>query len=194
MLALHPHRRTKRRIGWMLLATMMIAVMGIPEKQPVLKGDAIAKGERFPCEHCACGCVSAAHCWDKCCCHTDAEKLQWAERNGVTPPLFLARRVAEADRFESLVASTAPSKPTCCKCSASAANPSGDPGIETVRFVLLWKAAECRGLKSLWSLLSVALAIEPKVMVAMSDVIVERRQIADEHASSVSDRPTPPVP
>ncbi|WDQ14617.1 hypothetical protein [Rhodopirellula sp. P2] len=48
---------------------------------------------RFPCEACPCGCSSADYCWDKCCCHSDFEKLQWAAENNVTPPAFLVARV-----------------------------------------------------------------------------------------------------
>ncbi len=53
--------------------------------------------ERFPCENCPCGCASAAFCWDKCCCHSDEEKLAWAQKEGVTPPDFLVKRVHGRD-------------------------------------------------------------------------------------------------
>jgi hypothetical protein len=50
--------------------------------------------ERFPCEGCACGCLSARDCWTNCCCHSPAERLAWATRNGVTPPAYAAAALA----------------------------------------------------------------------------------------------------
>ncbi|MEZ6090988.1 MAG: hypothetical protein R3C05_23800 [Pirellulaceae bacterium] len=51
---------------------------------------------------------------DKCCCHTDAEKLLWAKRNGVTPPAFLVQRAARA----SLLVDNPVPKRACGRCSA----------------------------------------------------------------------------
>jgi hypothetical protein len=52
--------------------------------------------ERFPCEGCACGCLSARDCWTNCCCHSPAERLAWARRNGVTPPAYAVAALAAA--------------------------------------------------------------------------------------------------
>lgn len=67
---------------------------------------------RFPCESCSCGCSTAAYCWDKCCCHTDEEKLAWAAEHDVTPPEFLVARV-EASRQPPLDASVSKIQNTC---------------------------------------------------------------------------------
>lgn len=48
----------------------------------------------FPCQFRSCGCQSAESCWRSCCCFTDAEKLAWAEENGVTAPQHVHQRVA----------------------------------------------------------------------------------------------------
>lgn len=42
----------------------------------------------FPCQNRPCGCKAATQCWTSCCCFSAAEKLAWAERNGVTPPIY----------------------------------------------------------------------------------------------------------
>lgn len=45
-----------------------------------------ADAERFPCEACPCGCGTAEHCWNDCCCHTPTQRLAWARKEGVRPP------------------------------------------------------------------------------------------------------------
>lgn len=86
-------KRRQRLISWTLLSAIVLLVLGIPlPSSPVSK----STSEPFPCQHCACSCQSAARCWDKCCCHTDSEKLAWAARNGVQPPAFLVARVSRA--------------------------------------------------------------------------------------------------
>ncbi len=81
-----------RPIAVCLLLVHVFLSLGISIPVPKTK----VTSERFPCENRPCGCFSAAHCWDKCCCHTDEEKLAWAEKNGVKPPDFLVKRVAKS--------------------------------------------------------------------------------------------------
>ena len=45
----------------------------------------------FPCRCCPCGCKTAEQCWSSCCCFTPAERLAWAEKNGITPPSYAQR-------------------------------------------------------------------------------------------------------
>ncbi|WP_236625898.1 hypothetical protein [Rhodopirellula baltica] len=71
-----------------LLLVLGCGMVGLPLTAPRPE-----KEGRFPCESCPCGCSSADYCWDKCCCHSDLEKLQWAADNNVTPPAFLVARV-----------------------------------------------------------------------------------------------------
>lgn len=66
-------------------------MVGVPVRGPVPE-----KEGRFPCENHPCGCSTAQHCWDHCCCYSDEEKLRWAAANGVTPPAFLVRRAGVA--------------------------------------------------------------------------------------------------
>jgi hypothetical protein len=68
-------------------------------------------GERFPCEGCACGCVSARHCWTSCCCHSLDERLAWAEANGIAIPreiALVAYRHLESKAREANL-------PACCR-------------------------------------------------------------------------------
>ncbi|TWT95669.1 hypothetical protein Pla100_33100 [Neorhodopirellula pilleata] len=174
--------------------------------------------ERFPCEGCPCGCSSAEYCWDRCCCHSDQEKLQWAHRNAVTPPEFLVQRVAAAsDHFAS-----SPIRKSCCgACTASTSTDDScedrsachtavsDCQAEDARddqggkdhslddgskLVLMWKAAECRGLKYFWSMLAatyVSLATDAFVFDSPCSGWVV---VFDQHAFSRAMCPDPPVP
>lgn len=82
--------RWVRTVAAVLLPVLLFCMVGIPLPSAGSKHSA----ERFPCENSPCSCNSAAACWDHCCCHTDDEKLVWAEKNGVKPPKFLVDRVA----------------------------------------------------------------------------------------------------
>lgn len=79
-----------RYAGWVLVALMTLAITGLP--LPAIKKT--GHSEPFPCQDCPCGCLTAAQCWDKCCCHSDTEKLAWANTHQGTPPAFLVVRVA----------------------------------------------------------------------------------------------------
>ena len=69
----------------------------------------------FPCQDKGCGCANARQCWSSCCCHTDAEKLAWAKRNGVAVPGWF---MAQAD----FTTSTKSGGGTCC-CSQKKSKP-----------------------------------------------------------------------
>ncbi|QDV25832.1 hypothetical protein Q31a_41600 [Aureliella helgolandensis] len=84
--------RSRTPVRWValcLLGIHLVLILGI--SIPVYPTKTVT--ERFPCENSPCGCSSAAFCWDKCCCHTDVEKLAWAESNKVQAPKFLVARV-----------------------------------------------------------------------------------------------------
>lgn len=108
-----------------MLPLLVVYMLGIPI--PSFRSKVL--DDRFPCEHCACGCSSAAHCWEKCCCFSDEEKLRWAEENDVQPPEFLTKRVAAAKsalnakfvRSENRT-STESRKATSCCASKSSTN------------------------------------------------------------------------
>ncbi|TWU19959.1 hypothetical protein [Allorhodopirellula heiligendammensis] len=166
---------------------------------------------RFPCENCSCGCATADFCWDKCCCHSDIEKLQWAADHNVTPPAFLVARVSSTHGRESLAklnAKTTDASCCCCRgpnadsCTiavvtdhTSAESSSPTQTGPSVRLVSLEDAAKCRGISWLWSIFS-------EVIVAPADRPISDPEprllfclvIANEHASSGGCRPDPPIP
>lgn len=189
--------RTKRSILWVLLVTYVVLLGGIPAIRPTTKSDAIPSGERFPCENCPCGCSTAEFCWDQCCCHSDSEKIQWAKANAVTPPKFLIDRVAackipqaqETDRCGD-----APAERSCCCCKAKpeTKKPAAQPATTSV--VLFWKAAQCRGIDSIWKLLSIAIPVNVSEQTGTGNGLTDRFVIADESSESPRFSPTPPVP
>ncbi len=90
-----------------MLPVLVFCMVGLPIPNLRVKQSV----ERFPCEACTCSCTDPHHCWDKCCCHTDEEKLDWAKENDVVAPDFLVARVAAK---RALVAVIIESKCKCC--------------------------------------------------------------------------------
>lgn len=95
-------------------------------------------GERFPCEHCGCGCATAEQCWRNCCCFTPAERLAWAEKNGVEPPAFVVVAARKAE----------PTKPACPHCAKRLAAKRSPSSANSA--VSLLSALRCRGLTHFW--------------------------------------------
>ncbi len=199
---------TSRVVAAVLLLTMVLAISGLP--QPVRKQ--IKSGERFPCESCACGCSTAAYCWDQCCCHTDVQKLAWADKHGVQAPNFLVTRVALAKtKNASLV-----SKPSCCqkkviasccdKGSSSATCSDQHEATEStetqaddapsIRFLSFRAYAKCQGMNWVWTLLnqSTVKVLDPCSEVDLDAPLIAWFQIKDDLLSSDSEAPDPPVP
>lgn len=199
--------RARRGLSWLLLLSVSFALTGFI----VFPSLATSRGqlsERFPCEDCPCGCSTAEHCWDKCCCHTDREKLAWADRNGVTPPDFLIARV---EKSEQAIASAI--KPACCHCGKSEAGTceassstefadssdedSSDEdsiGTSATKVILLWKAAECRGIQSLWTMLATVYVAPANHSRIIDLPFVGWVASFDERATSRHTPPDPPVP
>jgi len=91
-------RRLRRPLAWLLIVQQLVAGAGISLPCPAA---AAASAERYPCEHCGCGCRSAVQCWTCCDCFTFEEKVAWARRNGVPVPDYAvaaAKRDAAAGR------------------------------------------------------------------------------------------------
>lgn len=192
-----------------LLVSILLGLTGVPA--PISK----SSSERFPCENSPCGCVSAAHCWDKCCCHTDEEKLAWAEANHVKPPPFLVARVASSRRTQQFVSKKP--KPACCanrqpaKVSSKTETPSNCQSCSRIKkgaqapvrqarsveikLVLADPFLECHGSGSLWKLLSSNyLPSKPAALCDPVEYLAETRPILDSRAFSLADPPDGPVP
>ena len=173
-------------------------MIGIPMRPPKER----RSDERFPCENCPCGCSTADFCWDKCCCHTDEEKLEWARENQVTPPNFLIARVSKP---------SPPVKSCCCaaksvasaKSRQSTCDPRGNESsaeseskkLSAGGLILLKSAAECRGMKHTWTLLSqVIVDDQPSDFVGADRILLYRMVLFDITQPSRRDGPDPPIP
>jgi hypothetical protein len=99
--------------GVLTTVSIAIATVGIPIELPFAKD----LRELFPCMNCGCGCVNAEMCWRDCCCFTNAQKLAWAQENGVQAPAFLLEQVAVETLQDSQLADLKP----CCRKRALAA-------------------------------------------------------------------------
>lgn len=188
----------RRIISLTLLIVLACGVVGFPIASPLPE-----KNGRFPCEDCLCGCATADFCWDKCCCHTDTEKLQWALENNVQPPEFLLTRVTVPT---GSIASMAP-ETICCACSKSTRQCQGEPPTSNTsksceddewtpfRWVVLEDAARCHGVDWIWSLLS-SVTVEhlaPVVGVPKAPFLFWI-PLVNQHAESAIECPDPPVP
>ena len=103
-----------RRLAALLLITEQVLIgAGVALPCPCT---AVRSLERFPCEHCGCGCRTAEQCWRHCCCYTNQEKIAWARDHGVAVPEYV---LAAAEREQAVA-----SKPKCPHC-ADRIGPSG---------------------------------------------------------------------
>lgn len=199
-----------------LLVSLLVGITGLP--MPVSK----PTEERFPCEKCPCGCHSAATCWDKCCCHSDEEKLAWAKANGVTPPVFLVQRVAASKHTQLVSASKAPA---CCssrKNAASSPNVQAGQGAESsskaksctacakkstdsssclakagrqVKLVLLDPYLDCHGCGKFWKLLqSIYVSPSAGARLEFAAALTEFVALENSFADNLFLPPDGPVP
>lgn len=182
-------------IHWVLFFAVTFALSGIV-LIPTSQVDKSNLSERFPCENCPCGCRSADFCWDQCCCHTDEEKLAWAKREGVRPPDFLVARVSRA----ALESTASTEHSSCCCCCSSKDAKCVAPNADAVAAnagppqpVLMWKAAQCRGLDHFWMLLG-SVFVSPPWQSSDEPCLLHRCEVRNERVTFVARKPDPPVP
>jgi hypothetical protein len=163
-------RAAAYRSPWFLRAVALASLLGylagltgMPVLHPFIGPDGKDLSRPFPCMHSHCGCQSAEACWRGCCCHTNRQKLAWAERNGVEPPDYVRlAAAAEPAATESCVGSCcdAPqTADTCCTttdecCESQEQRPAW-------RFVCSLAARKCQGLPQLWLVMSAAAPMPP---------------------------------
>ena len=189
----------------LLVLVLLASVIGLPISS-VRKETRMGKtSERFPCEDCPCGCSTAEYCWDRCCCHSDQEKLRWAAKNSVAPPAFLVRRTKVQKAKACSVNTTKRSycgfcgtRPTVV-CDTEKKDPPSssetkptDSEIQSPG-VLLWKAAQCRGLDSFLAMLG-CMVLTPKRGGSDQPATTGLSQIQNERAIPSRVCPEPPVP
>ncbi|EMI21972.1 putative secreted protein [Rhodopirellula maiorica SM1] len=192
-----------RIISVTLLMVLACGMTGLPISTPLPE-----KIGRFPCENCPCGCSTAEYCWDKCCCHSDAEKLQWAAENNVQPPAFLIARTRKSLDISLAKRETPPSKPaTACSCCSAAsakcatapvnaADHDSEPELlANTRLIRLEDAASCHGIDLLWSIFSSAvIQTRPPTLASCTPPLLFRFVIGNQQAITIALSPEPPVP
>ena len=197
MISLFVSNRFAARLGRMvvsgsLLLVMTIGLVGLPLTAPTP-----VKEGRFPCEHCPCGCTSAAACWDNCCCHTDAEKLRWAAENGVVPPDFLVARFAASSGVAASSISQPEEKSCCSRCQkAATVDPATKVAESTpLRLVQIESLAKCRGIKLVWTLLSCMNVVAANSVLDLPEPpLLFIFPLIDCRAGSFVTSPEPPIP
>jgi hypothetical protein len=58
----------------------------------------------------------------------------------------------------------------------------------------MWKAAECRGLQYLWTMLAAAYVAPVRDVHSIDMPLIGRTTFSDEHARSHVTAPEPPIP
>lgn len=207
----------RRTLGALLLAVYVLVAAGVP----LPTGGDATNGELYPCASSGCGCKSAESCWRSCCCHTLAERLQWAAKHGVKPPEFalVAAKAAglnvSGERLAPKVvraqlALTQPAAKSCCKskrtcCSSHDKSCCESQSLVTTDktkaddknatdFIVVWRALGCQGQSLQW------LAAVPSLITVEHEFSAHLPLAAwlgphtSEAASPLYDTPTPPPP
>lgn len=187
-----------RCAAWVLLAVVLVAIVGVPMPVKVMR----LSDDAYPCQDCQCGCSSAAHCWDRCCCHSDVEKLAWASEHNVIPPVFLVERVAKHQTTS--IAGAVVNKSCCSSRQTCCSDPSTDAETRTVQdseaaplltMVRLEDAAQCRGMQLVWTLLSsMVIGQSPSKNVRPEPPLIGWLRVTDDRANSLLSAIDPPVP
>jgi hypothetical protein len=211
------HRRdrvwARRLTAVVSLAGYLLTTVGIPLPASIQK----ERGVAYPCQHHACGCTSAAECWNNCCCYSTSQKLAWAREHNVTPPaqlLAAAEHVHDEPEDHDAHGETTSAHPqpnSCCAKSGAHGEPAGaschaddcsehakvsgdaDRQASRVTFVSCVMARKCRGLAEYWCLSGAALPPPSIVTWQFQWDVVERIGCATApHFSSDDSPPVPP--
>ncbi len=190
-------RRPRPIFTWLLITQQLIAGAAIAIPCPVA---ATWSGERFPCEHCGCGCQSAEQCWAHCCCFTVQQQIAWGRQNGVTVPDFV---VAAAKREAAK-----PPKPACPHCDDQGVSHAGGPSHDTgsrndrepgadndrsTRWVSWLSALRCHGLTQQWQTVSASWPGDQHVKSSL--VLLPRGRVAFQSCLPyLVFSPAPPTP
>lgn len=103
-------RRWHTVISLLLTAAVAAATLGIAPTPAELRRIFGLTGELFPCQDHACGCSSAADCFDGCCCFSPAELAAWeAAQRGASA---CSPVEATTDHCDLCDAAGAPSEPS----------------------------------------------------------------------------------
>jgi hypothetical protein len=167
-----------------ILVIYVVTAAGVP----LPSGGGTHSTELYPCANCPCGCASAEQCWRSCCCHSLAERFDWAREHKVRPPEFAiaAAQSAGIDLCwleiqapahdgpkpacrSRTVASTLPMccqkrLESCCDHSTHACCQKGQDQHKNSSQggrVVAWRALACQGQSMNWLAAVPTLVVEP---------------------------------
>lgn len=166
---LHPIRGRR-----FISATMLVIVLGsglvfsIPLK--IVKDRSIP----FPCMDCNCSCRDAESCWSGCNCMLPAQKLAWAEANGVQPPEWFQRFASQAPqgntKSSAACCSTTKTTRACCNSRAVKVAPQSAQSRacasvacqedSVITLVTTIGKRRCHGIDRLYVLFSLVLPVD----------------------------------
>jgi hypothetical protein len=173
------HRFAARCARQVVACMLMVSLAGGIAGIPVIELGAKDRSRPFPCQDNPCGCSSAAECWHHCCCHTNREKVAWAQAHGIIPPSYVVEAAekegepsqevcehhAGCPACAAKLSAAKASQPAACAsrscCSHHEESPTAPHAQQAasqkqfrVGLVLSDLARQCRGLPQLWTLLS----------------------------------------
>jgi hypothetical protein len=197
--------RSRRWITALALLAYVASVVGYPLPLPAgdQKRDASAP---YPCQDHACGCNSAAQCWESCCCYSPAQRLAWVRRHGVAlPAATLAALTSAAENEDDEHATKSccqrKSKPTahssCGQCNDTAAcDHASDSQARSIRFnwINAIQAQKCQGLTTLWLVSGANLPVEIADLWEFDWAPAGCTVVSNDTLLSRSDRPDVPPP
>ena len=153
--------------------------------------------EPFPCQHRACGCRSAAQCWKRCCCFSNAQKVAWARAHKVEPPQYV---VASLEREQS------PAKcdsTGCCHLSSTTSSTDTSSGATPVDqvaspadtiYVIALLAHQCAGHNWYWNALPWSILPAAEITQRSPQSDNAKVDLSSEKLSTYSQQPPVPPP
>ena len=178
-----------RTATWFCVAIYLAVALGLPIPLPRAATATAAKdaSKPFLCMNSPCGCRDADQCWHHCCCHTLAERLQWARQNHIQPPDDV---IAEA-KAEGIEWNTSTDDDGCTGDDADQ-HEHHEHGAAPGR-VVLSQMLECQGLGGHW--LAAVVSLLPPAAVRSTIPLIHLGGVAlfQVRPTSLSaDPPTPP--
>jgi hypothetical protein len=176
----------ERALVWASLACYLTTASGVPLPAP---GTARA-GETYPCQHGRCGCITASQCWSSCCCHTPRERLAWAQRHGVVPPIDLLALAEKTPRGPAVAQGV-----DCCTSTDNPREAAGGchESKPASRTIVAIEALRCRGASTYWvgsGAVTLPRVVEHRVAYLPSSWLA----LADQGAPSRTVLPDEPPP
>ena len=147
----------RKVVSLLVLGCLLLACVPIPIGTKITSR---STSEPFPCMDCHCGCTTPEHCWTNCCCYNPAERAEWAEEHGVTPPSYAVlsqpTKAISVDVSTSRACCSRPVAARCEHCQSDAESPRSSSASCTTQPCTTENAAQCASSQSTLLVLSVA--------------------------------------